>query len=120
MDALTPATAGFDLSAIEPDSTPGFAGKKKDGEQELAAIGEQLSALQEQLFATSKFGGTRKVLLVLQAMDTAGKGGIVRHVVGSVDPQGVRIKAFKAPTEEENQHDFLWRVRPNLPPAGSL
>ena len=120
MDALTAVSAGFDLSAVDPDSTPGFTGKKADGEVELAAIGEELSALQEQLFAVSKFGDTRKVLLVLQAMDTAGKGGIVRHVVGSVDPQGVRIKAFKAPTEEENKHDFLWRVRPNLPPAGFL
>jgi PPK2 family polyphosphate:nucleotide phosphotransferase len=53
-------------------------------------------------------------------MDTAGKGGIVRHVVGAVDPQGVRIKAFKAPTDEEKKHDFLWRVRPHLPPAGML
>ena len=50
------------------------------------------------------------MLLVVQAMDTAGKGGIVRHVVGSVDPQGVRITAFKAPTPEELAHDFLWRV----------
>ena len=120
MDALTPVSAGFDLSAIDPDSTPGFTGKKSAGEVELAAIGEELSALQEQLFADSKFGGTRKVLLVLQAMDTAGKGGIVRHVVGSVDPQGVRIKAFKAPTDEEKKHDFLWRVKPNLPQAGFL
>jgi PPK2 family polyphosphate:nucleotide phosphotransferase len=120
MDALAPVSAGFELKAVDPDSTPGFTGKKADGERELAAIGEELSSLQEQLFATSKFGGTRKVLLLLQAMDTAGKGGIVRHVVGWVDPQGVRIKAFKAPTEEESRHDFLWRVRPNLPAAGFL
>jgi PPK2 family polyphosphate:nucleotide phosphotransferase len=120
MDALAPVSAGFDLSAVDPESTPGFLGKKADGEAELAAIGEELSTLQEQLFATSKFGGTRKVLLLLQAMDTAGKGGIVRHVVGAVDPQGVRIKAFKAPTEEERAHDFLWRVRPHLPQPGFL
>ncbi len=121
MDALTPITGpGFSLASVDPESTPGFTGKKAQAEEELAAIGEQLGDLQEQLFAESKFGGTRKVLLVLQAMDTAGKGGIVRHVVGAVDPQGVRIKAFKAPTEEENKHDFLWRVKPNLPPAGFI
>ncbi len=72
------------------------------------------------LFAESRKGGKRNVLLVLQAMDTAGKGGIVRHVVGSVDPQGVKIHGFKAPTEEERKHDFLWRVRKQLPPAGII
>ncbi len=72
------------------------------------------------LFAESRKGGKRNVLLVLQAMDTAGKGGIVRHVVGSVDPQGVKIHGFKAPTDEEKQHDFLWRVRKQLPPPGII
>ena len=61
---------------------------------------EELAELQERLFAESKFGGTRSVLLVLQAMDTAGKGGIVKHVVGAVDPQGVQIAAFKARAEK--------------------
>ena len=70
------------------------------------------------LFAESRKGGKRNVLLVLQAMDTAGKGGIVRHVVGSVDPQGVKIHGFKAPTDEEKQHDFLWRVRQAAAAAG--
>ncbi len=60
------------------------------------------------------------MLLVLQAMDTAGKGGIVKHVVGSVDPQGVHIHSFKAPTDEEKKHDFLWRVRPELPRPGTI
>jgi PPK2 family polyphosphate:nucleotide phosphotransferase len=53
-------------------------------------------------------------------MDTAGKGGIVKHVVGSVDPQGVHIHSFKAPTDEEKKHDFLWRVRPELPAKGMI
>ena len=57
---------------------------------------------------------------MLQAMDTAGKGGIVRHVVGSVDPQGVRLTAFKAPTPEEREHDFLWRIRKGLPAPGMI
>ncbi|MBX4378593.1 polyphosphate kinase 2 family protein, partial [Mycobacterium tuberculosis] len=59
-------------------------------------------------------------LLVLQAMDTAGKGGIVRHVVGSVDPQGVELAAFKKPTEEELAHDFLWRIRKRVPRPGMI
>ena len=63
---------------------------------------------------------TRAVLLVLQAMDTAGKGGIVRHVVGAVDPQGVRSSAFKKPTDEELEHDFLWRIEQALPAAGLI
>ena len=62
----------------------------------------------------------RRVLLVLQAMDTAGKGGIVKHVVGAVDPQGVQLAAFKKPTDEELEHDFLWRVERRLPASGLI
>jgi PPK2 family polyphosphate:nucleotide phosphotransferase len=60
------------------------------------------------------------VLLVLQAMDTAGKGGTVEHVLEGVDPHGIKIHSFKAPTPEEKAHDFLWRITPELPPAGFL
>ncbi len=120
MKTFTAIGSTVDLSSIDTDATPGFAGDKRAAEAELAANGAELGELQERLFAESRFGGTRKVLLVLQAMDTAGKGGIVRHVVGGVDPQGVRIHGFKAPTEEEQQHDFLWRVRKQLPPAGVI
>jgi PPK2 family polyphosphate:nucleotide phosphotransferase len=60
------------------------------------------------------------LLLVLQGMDTAGKGGVLRHSVGLVDPQGVHIKSFKAPSPEELEHDFLWRIRRDLPPAGAI
>lgn len=111
---------GFSLADVDPSSTPGFAGEREEGEKELGRNHEELGELQERMFAESRFGGIRKVLLILQAMDTAGKGGIIRHVIGGVDPQGVKIHAFKAPTEEEKQHDFLWRVRRQLPPAGSI
>jgi PPK2 family polyphosphate:nucleotide phosphotransferase len=111
---------GFSLADIDPSSTPGFDGKKKSGEAELAARAGELADLQERLYANSLFGGERSLLLVLQAMDTAGKGGIVGHVVGQVNPQGVRAFAFKAPTDEEKSHDFLWRVRKELPPPGYL
>jgi PPK2 family polyphosphate:nucleotide phosphotransferase len=109
-----------DLSAIDTTATPGFTGTKKDGQKSLAAGIPEFADLQERLFAAGRFGDRRSLLLVLQAMDTAGKGGIVKHVVGSVDPQGTHIHAFKAPTDEEKSHDFLWRVRRELPVAGMI
>jgi PPK2 family polyphosphate:nucleotide phosphotransferase len=111
---------GFRLSDIVPGSTPGFDGGKKDGVKALAKGADELADLQERLFAGSLTdqGGGQSILLVLQAMDTAGKGGIVGHVVGQVNPQGVRAYGFKAPTDEEKSHDFLWRVRKQLPPPG--
>lgn len=113
-------TPGFRLAAVDPGSTPGFNGRKADGAAALAAGVGTLSNLQEMFFANSRYGDKRKVLLILQAMDTAGKGGIVRHVVGAVDPQGISHVAFKAPTAEERRHDFLWRIRKKLPTAGMI
>jgi len=118
MSALTPVDDRFDLSKVDTSSTPG-ADDRKHAEKDLAKNFDELGSLQEKLFAESKFGGKRSVLLVLQAMDTAGKGGIIRHVVG-VDPQGVHLHAFKAPTDEEKSHDFLWRVRKELPQPGII
>jgi PPK2 family polyphosphate:nucleotide phosphotransferase len=111
---------GVDLAAIDTSATPGFDGDKDAGEAALAEGAQEVADLQEQLFAASRVGDTRNVLLVLQAMDTAGKGGIVKHVVGSVDPQGVAIAAFKRPTPEEEAHDFLWRIRKRLPAPGLI
>jgi PPK2 family polyphosphate:nucleotide phosphotransferase len=110
----------FSLDSVDPRSTPGFDGGKEAGAAALAAGAKTLSRLQEKLFAGSRSGGSAAVLLVLQGMDTSGKGGIVRHVVGLVDPQGVQHHAFKAPTEEERGHDFLWRIRRQLPEAGTI
>lgn len=107
-----------DLTAIETDAAPGFDGDKADGQAALAAMGEELADLQERLWAERTVGSERRVLLVLQGMDTSGKGGVLRHTIGLVDPQGVRITSFKAPTEEEKRHDFLWRVEKGLPEAG--
>ncbi|WFR83257.1 polyphosphate kinase 2 family protein [Arthrobacter sp. Y-9] len=111
---------GFALADVDPDSSPGFPGRKSDGAAHLERQDALLSGLQERLFAASKGGAPDRVLLVLQAMDTAGKGGIVSHVVGAMDPQGVRLKAFKAPTEEEKSHDFLWRIEKEVPGAGMV
>ena len=111
---------GFVLADVDPDSTPDFDGDKKAGEAELAAGAAELAELQEKLYAESLYGGTRSLLLVLQGMDTSGKGGIVGHVVGQVNPQGVRAVGFKAPTDGEKKHDFLWRVRSQVPPPGYI
>ena len=111
---------GFELSKTGTRANPGFDGDKADGQKALAEGAEILAELQEQLFAMSRMGDERRILLVLQAMDTAGKGGIVKHVMGAVDPQGVELAAFKKPTPEELEHDFLWRVRTAVPEAGLI
>jgi PPK2 family polyphosphate:nucleotide phosphotransferase len=111
---------GFTLDAVDANGSPGFVGNKAAGKAELNKDAELLSEKQERLFAASKGEATDAVLLVLQAMDTAGKGGIVRHVVGSVDPQGVALSAFKAPTKEELSHDFLWRIKRAVPEPGVI
>ena len=118
---LLRAGPGFDLKGVDPSSTPGFDGGKSAGTKALEAGVAELADLQERLFADAHgAGANRSVLLLLQAMDTAGKGGIVRHVVGAVDPQGVAHTAFKAPTKEELAHDFLWRIRNALPGPGTI
>lgn len=112
---------GFRLADVDPRSTPGYDGSKADGARALESGLDELNQLQERLFAESRVGVAKdSVLLILQAMDSAGKGGIVRHVVGGVDPQGVALAAFKAPTAEELAHDFLWRVTPRLPEPGFI
>jgi PPK2 family polyphosphate:nucleotide phosphotransferase len=111
----------FLLADVDTRSTPGFEGEKADAEESLAVGAGILADLQEQLFAGHQMGDDpRRVLLVLQAMDTAGKGGIVKHVMSAVDPQGVQFAAFKKPTEEELAHDFLWRVRKKVPDGGMI
>jgi PPK2 family polyphosphate:nucleotide phosphotransferase len=109
-----------DLSSYATDGTPGTDLGKKKGKRALFALGDELSDLQERLFAQGRSGSPRRVLLVLQGMDTSGKGGTLRHTVGLVDPQGVRITSFKAPTDEERAHDFLRRIRRALPEQGFI
>ncbi len=118
--ALRLPAGPVDLASIETDAAPGFDGKKADGQAALFEMGAELSDLQERLWAQRTVGSERRVLVVLQGMDTSGKGGVLRHTIGLVDPQGVRITSFKAPTEEELAHDFLWRIEKGLPPAGYI
>ncbi len=111
---------GFDIDSFDRASTPGFVGDRKVGEALAAGHGAELSDLQERLYADGRSDGSRSVLLVLQGMDTAGKGGIVRHVVGMVDPAGVRHTSFGVPTAEERRHNYLWRIKRALPRPGQL
>ena len=118
-DALR-AGPDFDLAAFDRNGHPGWDGDKESGEAFLPVRGEDMSELQEKLFAEGRSDGTRSVLLVLQGLDTAGKGGIVRHVMGMVDPQGVSLASFGVPTEEERSHHYLWRIERELPAAGRI
>ncbi|WP_420749309.1 polyphosphate kinase 2 family protein [Rhodococcus sp. O3] len=108
------------VADIDADATPGFEGDKELGTRLLEERGAYLSDLQEKLFANGRSGDRRSVLLVLQGMDTAGKGGMVRHVIGHVDPQGVDHASFGVPTPEEKQHHYLWRINKALPRAGQI
>ncbi|MCX4098829.1 PPK2 family polyphosphate kinase [Nocardia sp. alder85J] len=116
---------GVRVAEFDTSATPGFRADKKLGAKQTGELLiEQrravLADLQEKLYANGRSGDSRSVLLVLQGMDTSGKGGIVRHVIGSVDPQGVDHAAFGVPTAEERRHHYLWRVRRKLPAAGQL
>jgi PPK2 family polyphosphate:nucleotide phosphotransferase len=86
----------------------------------VATLRPALAERQEQLYADAFKGGRRAVLLVLQGMDTSGKGGVIKSVLGAVDPKGTKVASFKAPTPEELSHHFLWRVIPKLPEPGLL
>jgi PPK2 family polyphosphate:nucleotide phosphotransferase len=111
---------GFVLADCDPASTPGFDSGSKTGERAVEQYAPEVGEWQERLFAETKRGGNRALLLVVQGMDCSGKGGIMRHVVSILDPEGVRATAFKAPTPEEREHDFLWRIRNALPKPGQI
>ena len=104
------------LSTWDPNETGDLRGSKQEGLVEVAKLSNKLKDLQELLYAEHK----HPVLIVLQAMDTGGKDGVIRHVFEGVNPQGVRVAAFKAPTPEELDHDYLWRVHKVTPGKGEM
>ena len=104
------------LSQWDPNDTGVFPGDKREAREVLRALNERLEALQELLYAEHK----HKVLIVLQAMDTGGKDGTIRHVFEGVNPQGVKVANFKVPTREELDHDYLWRVHKHTPARGQI
>jgi PPK2 family polyphosphate:nucleotide phosphotransferase len=104
------------LDRFDPSDRSAASSFKEENLQELAVLSERLDKLQEVFYASAK----HKLLVVLQGMDTSGKDGTIRHVFNSIDPLGVRVAAFKAPTEEEKSHDFLWRIHRQVPSAGEI
>ena len=110
------ATSKTRLADIDTRSTSGYAGDKPDTIAQLAMLNAQLVLLQNLLYAEHKY----KVLVVLQAMDTGGKDGVIRKVFSGINPQGVRIVNFKAPSAEELEHDYLWRIHKQVPAKGEI
>ena len=108
--------SGVDLAAHDPRDLADFAGSKAEGKAMITEQSHRLDALQEHLYAD----GGHRVLLVLQAMDTAGKDSTIRHVFGAVDPIGVRVASFKKPSTRELAHDYLWRVHSQVPGNGEI
>ncbi len=118
-DQILKFKPGAKVSDIDTDSSPGFKGRKEQAPAIQAERSAVFAELQEMLYANGKKETTRSsVLLVLQGMDTAGKGGIVEHVVGAGNPMGIRYTSFGVPTAEERQHHYLWRINKALPPTG--
>lgn len=106
----------FKLADYDPGECCGLSIDKADAKEMLNNSIERLSDLQERLYANNKWS----VLLVFQAMDAAGKDGVIKHVMSGVNPQGVQVHSFKAPSEEELDHDFLWRIGKALPERGRI
>ena len=105
----------FRMADIDPAATPGLKSQKR-ANRDAKLHRAKLFDLQERLFAEKK----RSLLIVLQGMDGSGKDGTITHVIGDLNPQGVTIAAFKAPTPEEKRHGFLWRIRKRLPEPGMI
>jgi PPK2 family polyphosphate:nucleotide phosphotransferase len=106
----------FRLASIDPADTGGLDLDKDDAKKLLKEDNERLEELQERLYAHDRWA----VLVVLQGMDTAGKDGVIKHVMDGINPQGCEVHPFKAPSAEELDHDFLWRAAIRLPARGDI
>ncbi|MDX3850701.1 PPK2 family polyphosphate kinase [Streptomyces sp. AK02-01A] len=115
-----PAGERAELASYDAGATPGGPGNKKAAQEAITGMAERLAGLQDRLFASSTAGDRRRLLLVLQGMDTSGKGGTMKRVIRLFNPAGCRIRAFKVPTPEERRHPFLWRVERALPEPGEI
>ncbi len=104
------------MSDFDPNDSSEFEGKKKAGQVALKELNKEIEDLQELLYAEGK----KRLLVVLQAMDTGGKDGTIRAVFEGVNPQGVRVASFKVPTWLELSHDYLWRVHSQTPRKGEI
>jgi PPK2 family polyphosphate:nucleotide phosphotransferase len=108
--------AKLNLKNTDTSGKKDFKGDKESGLQDLQKYKKQITALQDILYAEHK----KRLLVVIQAMDTAGKDGVIGAVFEGVNPQGVRITSFKTPTLPELDHDYLWRVHPHVPGKGEI
>jgi PPK2 family polyphosphate:nucleotide phosphotransferase len=105
------------LGQRDPQDVAGeWQGRKEEALSRVAELLLELDSLQEMLYA----GHKHKLLIVLQAMDTGGKDGVIRSVFSGVNPQGVRVASFKVPTVEELDHDYLWRIHKQVPGKGEI
>jgi len=111
-----PPNARVDWSDHDPDAKTGFEGGKKQGKTALTEMSKRLAELQRRLWAESK----QSLLIILQATDTGGKDGTIRHVFRGVNPQGVHVRNFRVPSEWELAHDYLWRVHQHVPEDGAI
>ncbi len=102
------------LSKIDPNDTGGL--KKAEALEQFARLREKISPLQETLYAEHR----RSLLLIFQAMDTGGKDGAIKNLCGGLNPAGLEVKAFKVPSQEELDHDFLWRAHKATPGKGMI
>jgi PPK2 family polyphosphate:nucleotide phosphotransferase len=107
----------FRLKDYDPADTAGLSDEFKPKSQDLLQGGvKRLAELQEILYAQDRWA----LLLIFQAMDAAGKDGTIKHVMSGVNPQGVQVYSFKAPSQEELDHDFMWRTNVRLPERGHI
>jgi PPK2 family polyphosphate:nucleotide phosphotransferase len=106
----------IDLKDWDPGDRVFYDGGKKSARKYLVELNDRLEELQELLYAERE----RRLLIVLQAMDTGGKDGTIRHVFDGVNPQGVKVASFKVPTRKELDHDYLWRVHKVVPGKGEI
>ena len=111
---------GFELSAVDTRRIVAGPDDKTEARAAAAALEPEVTEWQERLFAESKGGGKRRLLIVLQGMDTSGKGGAAKAIDRICEPIGLRMANFGPPTKEERRHHFLWRIEKALPPVGSI
>lgn len=111
-----PTAGPFSITRIDPDQTPAAPGGKDETREASAELVDELAGLQERLWAEDR----RSVLVVFQAMDAGGKDGAIKKVFTGINPQGVEVTSFKVPSDEELEHDFLWRVHKRTPRRGSI
>ena len=111
-----PGAGAFSLARLNPDATPFSSGDKSRDKEAVEVMAIELDALQNLFYADKRF----KLLVILQGTDTSGKDGTLRGVFGKISPLGVNTVAWKAPTENERAHDYLWRIHQRVPATGEV